>query len=364
MKGGDVIIVGGGVIGLATAYNLARYGVRVVVCDKGDVGMESSWAGAGILPPSHSDHAQYPIDRLRALSGKLFPPLAAELRERTGIDIGYLRSGGLEFTRWSDNHLGDEWFGLGATTRPLCASKAAALEPAIAPDLGDAIEIPDMAQVRNPRFLRALRAACLVSGHVTFREQAAVIDFVRAGDSIKAIRLPSEELYGDRFVISAGAWAAPLLAKVGCRLDIQPVRGQIALLNPGRPLFQRVLIRGAQYLVPRADGRVLAGSTEEDVGFVKQTTAYGVAGLLELATSMVPALADAEVEKTWAGLRPGSPDGLPYIGQVPGIRNLYAAAGHFRAGLQLSTGTAEILAQMLMGIPLTMPMDAFRLSRN
>ncbi|MSU80723.1 MAG: FAD-dependent oxidoreductase [Gemmataceae bacterium] len=364
MSGSDVIIVGGGVIGLTTAYNLARQGVRVALCDKGDVGMESSWAGAGILPPSHPERSQFPVDRLRALSGTLFPPLAAELYERIGINIGYQRCGGLEFTRWTEHHLGDEWFGLGATTRPLTAAQAITLESALAPDLGDVLEIPDMAQIRNPRFLQALRTACLASGNVVLHERTGAVDFVREGNSIKAIRLPSEELYGDRFVIAAGAWSAPLLAKVGCVLDIQPVRGQIALLNPGRRLFQRILIRGSQYLVPRADGRVLAGSTEEHAGFVKQTTVAGVQGLLELASKLVPALADAEVEKTWAGLRPGSPDDLPYIGVVPGTRNLYAAAGHFRAGLQLSTGTAEMLTQMLLNKPLTMPMDAFRLDRK
>ncbi len=363
MSGGDVIIVGGGVIGLATAYNLARLGARVAICDKGGVGMESSWAGAGILPPSHADHAQLPLDRLRALSCALFPPLADHLREITGIDIGYLRCGGLEFKRWIAGP-DDEWFGLGATTKSLTAEQALEREPALGRSLGDAIEIPDMAQVRNPRFLQALRAACLATEKVTLHERSGAVEFVRAGDSLKAIRLPGEELYGDRFVIAAGAWSGDLLAKLGCRVDIQPVRGQIALLNPGRMLFHRILIRGLQYLVPRDDGRVLAGSTEEHTGFVKQTTTAGVQGLLELATSLVPGLADAEVERTWAGLRPGSRDGLPYIGPVPGLRNVHAAAGHYRAGLQLSTGTAEILTQMVLGKPFTMPMDAFRLDRH
>src|SRR5207253_2207305 len=121
---------------------------------------------------------------------------------------------------------------------------------------------------------------------------------------------------------------------------IQPVRGQIVLLNPGQVLFRRVLILGARYLVPRQDGRVLAGSTEEEAGFEKQTTAEGVTGLIQLAVELVPALAHADVERCWAGLRPGSPDGLPFIGPVPGVSNLLMAAGHFRAGIQLSPGTA------------------------
>jgi glycine oxidase len=154
-----------------------------------------------------------------------------------------------------------------------------------------------------------------------------------------------------------------LLEPLGRRLNIEPVRGQIVLLNPGTIIFRNILIWGARYLVPRLDGRVLIGSTQEHVGFVKDTTATGIHGLLELGFRLVPRLADAAVEKTWAGLRPGSPDGLPFLGPVPGIEDLYVAAGHFRAGIQLSPGTGQLLKEMILGQPLSMPMDAFRLDR-
>ena len=154
-----------------------------------------------------------------------------------------------------------------------------------------------------------------------------------------------------------------MLEPLGRRLNIQPVRGQIALLNPGTIVFRNILIWGARYLVPRLDGRVLIGSTEEHVGFAKTSTATGIHGLLELGLRLVPRLAGAALERTWAGLRPGSPDGLPFMGPVPGIENLYVAAGHFRAGIQLSPGTGQLLKEMILGQPLWMPMDAFRLDR-
>jgi glycine oxidase len=137
----------------------------------------------------------------------------------------------------------------------------------------------------------------------------------------------------------------------------------MALLNTAAPLFRRVLCRGKRYLVPRADGRVLVGSTEEDAGFDRRTTAAAVAGLLQLAVELVPGLAAAHLERAWAGLRPGSPDGLPFLGAVPGTGNLFVAAGHFRSGIQLSPATGLVLKELIRGEKPTVPLEAFRLDR-
>ncbi|MSQ94582.1 MAG: glycine oxidase ThiO [Gemmataceae bacterium] len=363
-RSGDVILVGGGVIGLTTAYLLARDGARVVMCEQSQTGTESSWAGAGILPPSDVQHAQYPLDRLRALSGAIFPDLSSELQVRTGIDNGFVRCGGLEFLGETGHASADEWYGLGVATKHLAEKDVLALEPGLAPDLGEAVHVPGVAQVRNPRHLQALRAACLDTGKVAIHEEMVVDALVVESGRIKGVRAANEMFTGDRVLLAAGAWTDRLLALLGLRLNIQPVRGQIALVNPGRVLFQRILLWGSRYLVPRLDGRVLIGSTEEHVGYDKTTTAAGIEGLLALGLKLVPALAGAALEKTWAGLRPGSPDGLPFIGPVPGVENLFVAAGHFRAGIQLSPGTALLLKEMMLGQPLTMPMDAFRLDRQ
>src|SRR5205085_9865198 len=134
---------------------------------------------------------------------------------------------------------------------------------------------------------------------------------------------------------TAGAWTDLLLGQVGGAVRIRPVRGQIALLNTGTPGVRPVLLQGKRYLVPRADGRVLVGSTEEEAGFDARPTAGAIAGLLEFAAELVPSLADAPLEKCWAGLRPGTPDGLPFLGPVPGLENVFVAAGHFRSGIPL-----------------------------
>jgi glycine oxidase len=325
--------------------------------------MESSWAGAGILPPSDIDHAQLPLDRLRAISAKIFPGLSQELKERTGIDNGFVQSGGIEFLAQSDAAAADEWYGLGAATQRLTELEAAQLEPELAPHLGPALYLSGMAQLRNPRHMQALRAACLATGKVKILEDTQAQGFLVDNRRVKGVRTAGEVLTGERVLVAAGAWTDHLLAPLGVRLKIEPVRGQIALLNPGRTLFRRLLLWGSRYLVPRLDGRVLIGSTEEHVGFEKTPTAAGIEGVLAMGIKIVPALAQAPLEKTWAGLRPGSPDGLPFMGLAPGFDNMYVAAGHFRAGIQLSPGTGLLLKEMILQQPLTMPMDTFRLDR-
>ena len=170
-------------------------------------------------------------------------------------------------------------------------------------------------------------------------------------------------LHAGKFLLATGAWTESLLEEVGWRPGIRPVRGQIALLQPPTPVLTRVVEYGKRYLVPRPDGRVLVGSTEEDAGFEKQTTAAAIAGLLEFALALAPGLGQAPVERCWAGLRPGSPDGQPFLGPVPGLDNLFVAAGHYRSGIQLSPGTGLAMAELLLGQPTTVPLDGFRLDR-
>ena len=365
----DILIIGGGVIGLTTAYFLAREGIRVTVVDKGDLGQESSWAGAGILPGGNPKRAHTPLGQLRARSVSLFPELSAELRERTGIDNGYVCSGGLELRRSADalekqrlDSLVREERGEGTNCEVLDARALHELEPAVAESLPGAVYFPEMAQVRNPRHVKALIAACAQLG-VRLLTETPVYALEQAGVRIQAVRTPAGSIRAERFVIAAGSWSDMLLELVGWRVHIRPIRGQIALLNLVPPIFKRILMAGSQYLVPRPDGRVLVGSTEENVGFDKRTTAAAIQELLGFALQLVPGLAQAHVERAWAGLRPGSPDGRPFLGPVPGFDNLFLAAGHFRSGIQLSPGTALVMKQLLLGELTDVPLDPFRLDR-
>ncbi len=359
----DVLVIGGGVIGLSAAYFLARAGVLVEVVEQGDFGQEASWAGAGILPPGSGAAGLSPYDQLRACSVALFPTLSAELREATGIDNGYRKCGGLEFLGEDAAAAAEEWRGHGVAFETLDARAIHRLEPALAPELTHGYYIPEMAQVRNPRHLKALRAACEGLG-VAFQPGCPVHGFERHGARVASLRTGLGSRQAERYLIAAGAWAEALLDGIGQPIGIHPVRGQIALLSPGVPLLHKVICRGKRYLVPRGDGRVLVGSTEEAVGFDKRTTASAIADLLQLAADLVPALGQASLERCWAGLRPGSADGLPTIGPVPGVDNLFVAVGHFRSGIQLSLGTAQVLRELLLGQPLSVPLEAFRVGRG
>lgn len=361
MQANDVVIIGGGVIGLTTAYFLAKDGGRVAIIERGAVGKEASWAGAGIIPPSSRTAARTPFDRLRAIGHDFFPALSAELSQRTGIDNGYWVCGGLELGGGHEP-ADEEWRGEGVACQALTAEAARDLEPTLAPDAGPAFLLPELAQLRNPWHMRALESACAAL-QVSFHTDLEVQGFKTAGNRIDAAVTNQGEVHGDRFLIAAGAWSEHLLHQLGWQPGIRPIRGQIALLKPEETLLRHVILAGAQYIVPRRDGYVLVGSTEEDCGFDKRTTAQGIDQLLRLAMRLVPALARANIEKTWAGLRPGSPDGLPFLGRVPAWDNIWVGAGHFRAGIQLSPGSALLLKQMLLDQPAAMDTTPFRLDR-
>jgi glycine oxidase len=357
----DVLVLGGGVIGLTTAYFLAGEGARVALLDQGDFGQQASWAGAGIIPPGNPERAPTPFDHLRAHSSAMYPALSRQLREETGLDNGYVVCGGLELLD-GVAVAEDEWRSEGIVFRELDRESLHRLEPGLAPGLSRAYHLPDMAQVRNPRHVKALLAGCRARG-VDLRPNCAGRSLVLRGSRLEGVETDQGRLTAGRYLLATGAWTDPLLAQAGWRPGIRPVRGQIALLHTGTPGVRPVLLHGKRYLVPRTDGRVLVGATEEEAGFDARPTAGGIAGLLAFAASLVPALAEAPLERCWAGLRPGSPDGMPFLGEVPGWANLYVAAGHFRAGIQLSPATGQVMTELLLGRPTTIPLDAFRLDR-
>lgn len=358
----DVLIIGGGVIGLSTAWELAGRGVKVCVLEQGAFGREASWAGAGMLRPGNSERARTPEARLRSHSHRLWPEWSARLRDETGVDNGYVRCGALEVRCGGagDELLGEiaAWQAEGVDIEPISQTQLRQHFPAAGPQITAAYFQPGLAQVRNPRHLKALLSACEQRG-VELRSGCAVIGFESAAQRITRVLTNAGTLSAGQFLIAGGAWSGNLLASVGLSVPFKPIRGQIVLLEQ-RPLtFRCVIQNGHRYLVPRPDGRVLIGATEEDVGFNRQTTAAAVSGLIQFACDLVPGLANASVERTWAGLRPHVPGGLPILGRIEGWSNLLVAAGHYRAGLELSPITAVLMRQLLLGEPLTLP-DACR----
>jgi glycine oxidase len=364
----DVVVVGGGVIGLSVAYYCSRAGLGVTVLDRGAMAQESSWAGAGIIPPGRAATAQSAYSKLLGASSELFGQLSAELCEETGVDNGYVRCGGLEIgfdshdahaLRSAAGHHRKE----GVAWEELQPAEVRDLEPALAGAFCVGYHVPEMAQVRNPWHCRALASACERRG-VQLVGNAQVCGFDTNGDRVTGVRTVDAAYAAGTTVVTAGAWSGGVLESLGVSLPVKPIRGQIALLATDPPLLRRVIMMGKQYLVPRLDGRVLVGSTEEDVGFDKRPTPQGIRGLLDIALSIAPTLGAAHLERTWAGLRPGSPDSKPFIGPVPGRRDILVAAGHYRAGLQLSPITGQIVCQLIRRQPPAVALEPFRLDRN
>jgi glycine oxidase len=373
-RSSDVVIVGGGVIGLSIAYALAREGIAPTVLDRREPGREASWAGAGLIPPIGDRDAANPratanpLVALRSWSARLYPDWASALLDETGVDPGYRRTGGVDVARTDreDEALraaAGQWRAEGIAFERIPPGDYARVEPALDPELRSVYFLPDRAQVRNPRLLRALKEAVEGRGAVVEPHRGAE-GFVIRGGRVAAVRTGAGEIPCGLAIVAAGAWSGGLLEPAGVRAPTPPIKGQIVLLKADRPLLRRVVEHGKNYLVPRDDGRVLVGATEEDAGFDITPTALGARELLDEALRLCPVLGRAAVEATWAGLRPGSVDTRPYIGTAPGRENLIVATGHKRAGLQLAPATAELVADLVLGRPPRLDLAPFRPDRT
>ena len=369
----DCLIVGGGVIGLSLAYELANRGQRVELVDRTIPGTEASWAGAGILPPGPLHSAVDSLDQLRALSHKLHRTWARSLLEETGIDTGYRECGGIYLARSQGeaaalHGLAGLFGDVGIEMNSLDAKQLSRLEPALqavaeSARFKAAYRLPGEAQLRNPDHLRALLSVCRSLG-VRIQPNVEVLRFETAAHRIDGVVTSDGSMRADRYCFASGAWTYRLLHDLGIETGILPIRGQMVLFKCDQRPFAHVVNEGQRYLVPRDDGRVLVGSTEEEAGFDKSTTSEVLAELSELACSIVPVLRSAVIEKSWAGLRPGSFDGIPYLGRLPPFENAFVAAGHFRSGIHLSTGSAVVMSDLICGGAPAIDLSPFSVHRS
>lgn len=352
----EVIVIGGGVIGLSIAWELAEQGVSVTILEKGQLGKEASWAGAGILPPTNLECADSTEKRLKAISQSLWPKWSVKLHEQTGIDNGFRNCGGLHLAENPSSNCTDAIHAdnreIGSRSYLLEGERLREFEPKLHHQIHSAVHEPDVSQVRNPRHLKALQVACVKKG-VRLLEGHAVTSFEMGGETVLGVKTGQGAFRAEKYCLAGGAWSGKILQTLGIDLQIKPIRGQIVLLSSTKMIFERVIQSGSRYLVPRSDGRVLIGSTEEDVGFYKDSTAEAVSELLEFGMSVVPALANTRLERTWSGLRPFTEKGTPFLERVSAYKNLFIAAGHFRAGLQMSPATAVSMRELMLGQELT-----------
>lgn len=349
----DVAIIGGGVIGCACAWALARAGVSVTLYERGALGGEASGASAGILAPLAESDSPGPFADLAVAGLFAFAEEIDALVAESGIDPEYRRCGVIRLALderdaeglrrasvWQSNQkLGLQW---------VDADRVTDVEPALAPSFG-ALLSDEEAMVRPALLVRALATAAARRG-ARIIEQVAAAEPVVAGGLVSGVRLAGgrEEAAG-AVLLAGGAWTPGFVGIAPGSLPIMPVKGQYALLSiVPRPL-RHAVFAGHGYLAPRVDGTIYAGATQEDAGFDRRVTLDGLATVLEMARAILPALRHAEVVGHGAGLRPGSADGLPAIGRVPDSQNLYVAAGHFRNGVLMSLITGRLMAELILG---------------
>jgi glycine oxidase len=347
----DVVIIGGGIMGCAVALRLALRGIGVTVIERGIPGAEASSAAAGILGPQMEAESAGPLLDLGLRSRALYPALAAELRDATGIDIGYVKSGVLavafDGAGSADLTARRAWqTSRGLRCEPLSAEQVHALEPALGADVRAALRFPDDGQVSARDLARAFSQAAALAG-ARFLQGRYVRRVVVQDGVVAGVELDGEVIATGSVVVAAGSWSG-LVEGAGIPANVvRPARGQLVSIETRPPLFRHVVsVHGRGYLVPRPDGTVLAGSTVEMVGFRKEVTVGGLAEILTLARALVPGLADAPVTGSWSNFRPYTEDHLPVLGHTA-VRGLVLATGHYRNGILLAPVTAEAIAALV-----------------
>jgi len=327
-----VVVVGGGVIGCAVAERLSLEKHQVTLLERDQLACRASGAAAGELSPSSlaSDSE----------SLAMFPELVARIEKDSAMNVEFRVQQGLKPAFTSDeartlNREGGRW---------LDAAECRKAEPAISTDILGAVLL-EHAHLMPPQFVRALaRAAAARRAEICEGTPATGFDITR--DEIHGVRTPAGNLAADWAVIAAGPWSREVASLASVDIDVRPQRGQLAALDPGSLVLKRSIFWSNGYLVPKGDGTVIAGGTEEDSGFDDRPTVAGIATLLELARKLVPGLAAASLQRVWAGLRPVTADGKPIVA-VTGPRNLIVATGHHRKGILLAPLAAMQVADLI-----------------
>jgi glycine oxidase len=341
------VIVGGGIVGCMTAMELLQRGYRVTIVERNQIASqtsgESSWAGGGILFPLLPWHYRAEVNALTLEGMQRYPKILQHLQQQTDQDSGYIQSGFLLLPPF-DEAAAKAWAQASQQAWQMPQHSASAGQIAEHLMLG-ALLFPEVAQVRPPYLMQALRQY-LQMHQVTMLEHTELSPLRDTGPLNAWQTLDGRWIEADQFVVTSGAWSFQLLQSITDKLNIKPMRGQILLYQPAQNVRHIVYHQGC-YLIPRADGYLLAGSTLEDVGFDNGVTQQAKLELAQKAEAIMPSLQGLPILKHWSGLRPGTPDNLPIISRHPQIENLFINTGHFRYGLTMAPASARRVADLM-----------------
>jgi len=349
----DVAIVGGGLIGASIAYELSAEKVRIVILDRQQPGQEASWAAAGMLSPGPDSPEALPLVPLMKESLRIYPEFVAAIEDISRKSVEFARAGALQIFLAPQGEserdvLFSEYRRLELPMESLSVDAARRLEPSLGRNARAAAFLPNEATV-NPRSLTDAVLGAVRRRGVEIRTGCAVNSLIHENNKCTGVIAAGERISAEFVVVAAGCFSAGVAPQdnlVSQFVPTRPVRGQMVSLRPKGINLHHVLRSDRGYIVPRTDGRVVAGSTLENAGFNKHVTPGGLRGILSAAIELAPALADAEVLETWAGLRPGTPDDLPILGPT-GIDGLLVATGHYRNGILLAAVTAKLLHEWI-----------------
>ena len=363
-----VVVIGGGIIGCLTACFLKQRGADVLVLERGQAGQEASWAGAGILCPIHPWLYPDSFSHLIDASLAMYPDFRAEIEGATGQSIEWQKSG-LLIPFFSDDKINHKQAAAAWSERfnwhieQLDTAQTLALEASLADNVTGSFVWPEVAQLRNPRLLQAVRIWMQKLG-VELHENTEVSSLVMQQDVLSAVQCANGQRFdADQVLLASGSWSGELAEQLGFVLPIKPVKGQIILLKGEPGLMKSIIKHDDAYFVPRSDGRILVGASMEFVGFERGNTEQVTDQLMASMQKIAPGLKDLEVEHQWMGFRPGSPDGLPYLGNVPNVKGLWVASGHYRNGVALAPITAEIMSRKILGESVAVDCSDFSVDR-
>jgi len=363
----DVIVIGGGVIGCSIALRLAQARMRVMVVERGEPGGEASSAAAGMLAPQGEAIELDPFFELCAASRDAYPQFVAEIEELSGEEVGYRGDGTLlvgieekECRELDEIYAAQSRYGL--PIERLDAAAVARRVTGLSPAIAAGIFIPGDHWVDNERLALGLVKACQKLGVIIHSGTSVTRLNVRDGrvESLHAASSATgsnSDFTAGQFVLAAGCWSGELMAPLGVTLPIVPCRGQMMEFDALEEL-PLVVRAGHHYMVPRPGRRVLVGTTAEYVGFDKAVTGQGLRSILDGAARIAPLMGRQKFRRAWAGLRPDTPDHLPIQGYGD-IKNLVLATGHFRNGILLAPLTAQLITELILGRPVSHPMDTY-----